>query len=380
MDLSLNEQQKQLQDVARDFVRKEASKETLVAMDREGVTFSRELWEKAASLGWLGVAIPAEYGGEGMTLLDTAIIHEEMGRGPVPGPFFESAVLCAQIILAGGTEEQKKKLLPEIARGELIVALAALDSVQRWGPRWVMMEAVSRDGGYELSGVKPFVQYASVSDSFLVAARTGGSTSADGITLFIVDRSTAGVEARDLTGRPIEGLISGLGELKLERVQIPASAVLGTVGAGWSYLEQASYQSIPVLNSYKIGAMEALTEMSIDYSRTRVVFGQAIGRFQRVQDRILDAVNHRDAARWTNYEAIWKLEQGREALSSVHMAKAVASEGYYISSELTAAVFGGIGVEPGTGVNKHIKMSRRLYSHLGDPTYHRNKMVDALDI
>jgi alkylation response protein AidB-like acyl-CoA dehydrogenase len=126
--------------------------------------------------------------------------------------------------------------------------------------------------------------------------------------------------------------------------------------------------------------MDALVEMAIEYSQSRVVFGQPIGRFQRVQDRIIDAANFHDAARWVNYEAIWKAEQGRDSDAAIHMAKAVASEGYYEASDLTAAVFGGLGVEPGTGVNKHIKMARRLYGHLGDPTYHRHRMVDALAI
>ncbi len=382
MDLSPNEQQQQLKDVARDFVRREASRETLVAMDREGVTFERELWRKAASLGWLGVAIPPEYGGEGTSLLDAAVIYEELGRGPVPGPFFDSSVLCAQIILAGGTEEQKRSLLPAIASGERIFTLAALDPSPRWGPEYVRMGATPGNGGFDLNGVKPFVLYASVSDSYLVAARTSnaGSNAEDGISLFVLDRDTPGVRVRELAGRPLEGLISGVSEVTLDAVRLPASAVLGETGEGWRYLERAAIQAIPVLCSYEVGGMEALTEMAIEYSQSRVVFGQPIGRFQRVQDRIIDAVNHRDAARWINYETIWKLETGRPAEASVHMAKAVASEGYYEASDLTAAVFGGLGVEPGTGVNKHIKMSRRLYSYLGDPVYHRGRLVDALDV
>ncbi len=382
MDLSLDEQQRQLQDVARDFVRREASRDALVAMDREGRSFDRELWQKAASLGWLGVSIPPEYGGEGMSLLDAAVIYEELGRGPVPGPFFESAILCAQIILAGGTEEQKRALLPAIASGERIFSLAAMDPSPRWGPRYVRMEATPSNGGFRLNGVKPFVQYATASDSYLVAARTSApeARTEQGITLFVVDRDTVGVRVRDLEGRPLEGLLPGLGEVTMENVQVPASAVLGQVGEGWHYVERAAIQAIPVLCSYQVGGMEALTELAIEYSRSRVVFGQPIGRFQRVQDRIIDAVNCRDAARWINYETIWLLEAGRPAEANVHMAKAVASEGYYVASDLTAAVFGGIGVEPGTGVNKHIKMSRRLYSLLGDPIYHRGRMVDALEV
>jgi alkylation response protein AidB-like acyl-CoA dehydrogenase len=188
------------------------------------------------------------------------------------------------------------------------------------------------------------------------------------------------MQVRELAGKKLEGLATGMGELRLEGVQLPASALVGEQGRGWSYLEEAALYAIPIMCSFQVGGMQALTEMAIEYSQTRVVFGQPIGRFQRVQDRIIDAVNFRDAARWINYETIWKLETGQPAEAGVHMAKAVASEGYYTASDLTAAVFGGLGIEPGTGVNKHIKMSRRLYSFLGDPLYHRSRMVDALDV
>jgi alkylation response protein AidB-like acyl-CoA dehydrogenase len=290
--------------------------------------------------------------------------------------------MCAGMIAAGGTDDQKRALLPGIASGERIFALAAIDPSPRWGPKYVKMKATAGNGDFELNGIKPFVLYASVADSFLVAARTAGAggSAEDGISFFVVDKNAPGVRVRDLVGKPLEGLVSGLGEVTLENVRVPASAVLGQAGQGWRYLEQASIEAIPVLCSYKVGGMEALTEMGIEYSQSRVVFAQPIGRFQRVQDRIIDAVNHRDSARWINYETIWMLETGRSAEANVHMAKAVASEGYYEASDLTAAVFGGIGIEPGTGVNKHIKMARRLYSYLGDPVYHRSKMVDALAV
>jgi len=172
MDLSLNSSQQMLQNAARDFVRGQASKEYLVNLDKQGVNFDRDIWNQAVALGWLGAAIPEQYGGEGMSLLDTAVIFEELGRGPVPGPFFESGVLSALMILEAGSEDQKKTLLPAIAKGERIFATATADPSPRWGPEAIQMTATKSGSNYVLNGAKPFVHYAGVADSFLVAART----------------------------------------------------------------------------------------------------------------------------------------------------------------------------------------------------------------
>lgn len=375
MDLSLSQHQQMLQATARDFVRREAPKELLVAFEREGAYFSSDLWNRVAGLGWLGSFIPSEYGGEGASLLDVAVIHEELGRGPVPGPFFESSVLCASLILSTGSEDQKQRLPPEIAPGRVVATLAVIDPSPRWGAESVTTAAEPRGSGFVLHGVTPFVHYGAIAHTYLVAARTearvNGSTS--GISLFLVDRQTPGVSVRDLP----EGTITGFAEVALDGVEVQRTALLGEPGHGWAALEGAMQRALPVLGAFQVGGMQMVTEAAVEYSQTRIVFAQPIGRFQRVQDRIIDAVSYRDAARWGTYEAIWKLETGRPAASSIHLAKALASEGYYEASNLCAEVFAGIGVEAGTGLNAHIRMSRGLYSYLGDPRYHRRQMVDA---
>lgn len=376
MDLSLNSTQQMARNAARDFVRGQAPKEVLVGLDKQRINFPRDLWNQVSELGWTGSLIPSEYGGEGLTLLDTAIIFEELGRGPVPGPFFESGVLSALTILQGGSEDQKKNLLPAIASGKSIFVTGILDPSPRWGAEAVTATAEKSNGTYTLNGAKPFSHYANAADSFIVAARTAprGANATEGITLFVVNRTDAGVEARDL----VEGTQTGFGEITLTNVKVDEGAVIGGEGNGWAVLEAALQQALPVLNAYHVGGLETVCEYAISYSQTRIVFAQPIGRFQRVQDRIIEAVNHRDAARWTTWEAIWKLETDRPAASSIHLSKAVSSEGYYDATNLSTEVHAGIGIEDGTGLNVHIKMSRGLYSYLGDPRYHRRRMVDSL--
>ena len=135
-----------------------------------------------------------------------------------------------------------------------------------------------------------------------------------------------------------------------------------------------------MLSAYQVGGLDSVSRMCLEYSRTRHQFQQPIGRFQRVQDHIIDIVNHLDAARWTTYEALWKLDTGRPAVAGVHMAAALASEGYYLACNSAHDVHAGIGIVREYGLTLHTKMSRTLYHYLGDPRRHRREIARALDL
>jgi alkylation response protein AidB-like acyl-CoA dehydrogenase len=137
-------------------------------------------------------------------------------------------------------------------------------------------------------------------------------------------------------------------------------------------------QAMPILCAYQVGSCQAVFEMAVAYSRTRIQFGQPIGRFQRVQDHIIGMVNHLDAARWTTYEALWKLDTGRPAASSVHLAKAVTSEAHLKVCDGAHEVHAGVGVIREYGLTLHTQRSRTLYHLLGDARYHRRRIADAL--
>jgi alkylation response protein AidB-like acyl-CoA dehydrogenase len=127
-----------------------------------------------------------------------------------------------------------------------------------------------------------------------------------------------------------------------------------------------------------VGGCQAVFDLTLEYSRTRVQFGQAIGRFQRVQDIIINMVNHLDAARLTTYEALWKLDTHRPAAESVHLAKAVASEAYWEVCTLAHQVFSGVSYSVEHPISFHTRASRSLYNFLGDPAYHRQQIGKLL--
>jgi alkylation response protein AidB-like acyl-CoA dehydrogenase len=370
MDLTLTEDQKMLQSTVQELMRRDFPKETLVELDA-GKQNIGALWAKLASTGLLGSLIPEEYGGVGGSLTDTAVIYEELGRGPVPGPHFSSGVLGALTLVEAGTPEQKQSLLPGVAQGTTVLALAVTEADYGWSAESVLVTAAKHGDTYALNGVKLHVADAATATHLIVAARLG-----DIIGLFIVDASARGVAVRELAG-----LATGACEVRLENAE---ASLIGDGGSdidGWVVLERVFQKALPVLCAYQVGAISQVFDMSLLYSQTRHQFQQAIGRFQRVQDHVIDIVNQLDAARWTTYEALWKLDTGKpDAAASVHMAAAAASEAYYVGCNSAHDVHAGVGIVREYGLTLHTKMSRTLYHYLGNPRHHKRKLAEALEL
>jgi alkylation response protein AidB-like acyl-CoA dehydrogenase len=375
LDLGLTESEEMLKKTALDFLRRDAPKEVVQNLQETDTGITDELWKKAVDMGWLGVIIPEEYGGAGNPLTSAAVLFEALGTGPLPGPYFSSGILGSLIILEAGSDDQKRSILPGVAKGEDILTLALTEAEYSWEPGGVQTTATGKNGDFVLDGVKLFTIDAQAATHFVVAARTGKQADpARGISLFLVDSKSDGVSVRRLPG-----FLSGRTfEVKLESVKVPGAAILGEKGAGWPALKRAIDKAIPVLCAYKVGGCQAVFDMTLEYSRIRVQFGQAIGRFQRVQDMIIEIVNHLDAARWATYEALWKLDTQMPAEESVHMAKAVASEAYWEACTWGHRVFSGISYSQEHPLSFHTRASRSLYSYLGEPAYHRQQLAQLI--
>ncbi len=382
MDLGLTEDQELLKSTAANFVQQEYGKDLLVELEKTPTGITPELLRQAVDLGWFGILIPEAYGGSGRSFTDTAMLFEELGRGPVFGPHFSSGVLGALTVMQAGTEAQKQALLPRIAAGEQLVALAVTEPNHGWRPEKIQLQATRQNGNYALNGVKLFVHDAQIASHLICAVRTGADTGAghgsgnesSGISLLIIPKDTPGVAVRTLPGWS-----SQVDEVRFDNVSVPVDALLGDAeGQGWEAFDAAAMQAILILCAYKVGSCQQVYEMSVEYSRTRVQFGQPIGRFQRVQDHIIGIVNNLDAARWTTYEALWKLDSNREAASSIHLAKAVTSEAYLRVCHGGHEVHAGVGVISEYGLTLHTQRSRTLYHLLGDAKLHQRRMTDAL--
>ena len=369
MDLSLTETQEMFKKVAADFVKGEVPAHRMTQWYKNKETFQPQLIQKAAELGWLGMMLPEQYGGAEVTATDCAVVFEELGRGPVPGPLFTSGILSAQVIFVAGTEEQKKSLLPPLCGGKQIVIPAIADNATHWGPESVESRLSKTPGGYLLSGTKKFVFDAQAATGFLCAARTEEGK----VVFLLVDAKSPGI-----TITPHIGFLISVAEVHFDKVRLPTDALLGSSGAGWSSLEAACEKALPILCAYQVGAIQEVFDMTCEYTRTRVVFGQPIGRFQRVQDHCVEISNHLDAARWATYETLWMIDSGMPARAAVHEAKAIASDGYYQGTNYAHMVWAGPGTDYGHPMMAHSVLAHTLYQYLGTPAHHKRLMVDAL--
>jgi alkylation response protein AidB-like acyl-CoA dehydrogenase len=259
-----------------------------------------------------------------------------------------------------------------VARGERVLAVAITEPNASWGPGGITLAPQGRNGSYVLNGTKLFVADATSATDLLVAVRTGEGP-AD-VSLLHVD-----ARARGVTTRRLPGFVSWQCEVSFDNVAVPASALLGEAQRGWTALSRALERALPLLCAYIVGACQAVYEKSVAYTQARVQFGVPIGRFQRVQDHVIRLVNHLDSARWTTWEALWKLDTGRPATASVHMAKAVASEAYLDVCNAAHEVHAGMGVLVEYGLVAHTQMSRTLFHYLGEPRWHKRQMASALD-
>jgi alkylation response protein AidB-like acyl-CoA dehydrogenase len=370
VDLALTEPQEMLRSAARTFLDREAPTHAIVALQKAESSLVPDLWRKASEAGWLGILVPGEYGGSESSVTDAAVLYEQLGRGPLPGPFFSSGVLGALTVMEAGTAEQRRAILPGVASGERVLTVALAEPNASWGAQGISLRAQRAGDRYRVDGTKLFVSDANAATAIIVAVRTGDRP--NDVSLLLVDARARGVRARRLPG-----FVSWQCEVTFEAAE--AQLLGASENQGWAALERALQKALPVLCSYMVGGCQAVFDLSVKHSQERVQFGVPIGKFQRVQDHVIRLVNHLDAARWTTAEALWKLDTGRPAAAAVHMAKAVSSEGYLEACNAAHEVHAGQGSLIEYGLAAHTQMSRTLFAYLGDPRWHKRRMADALE-
>jgi alkylation response protein AidB-like acyl-CoA dehydrogenase len=372
LDFRLTESEEILKTTAVNFLKRDINKQTLEALHDSDTGYNQDIWRKVCDMGWLGIITPKRYGGTGYPLTTAGVLFEALGAAPLPGPYFSSGILGSLIIQEAGTAEQKKAILPKIANGTLVPALVMTESLYglKAGPGKISAE--KKRGDYLIDGKKLFTPEAMSATHLIVPIRTGNKI--DSISLFLVDKKTAGVSIRQLPGY----LIGRAFEVKLDSVKVPQSSLLGEKNKGGAPLMRAIQKSIPVLCAYQVGGCQAVFEIAVEHSRIRVQFGQAIGRFQRVQDMIIEIINQVEAARWTTNEALWKLDAKGLVPESIHLAKAVASESYWQACNFAHRAISGISYSMEHPLSLHTRASRYLYNYLGEPAYHKQQLAKLL--
>ena len=376
MDIGFSEEQEMLRKGARDFLETECPKSLVRQMEEDEKGYSPELWKKMADLGWIGLAVPEDYGGTGGNFLDVAVLLEEMGRACLPGPFFSTVILGALPICFAGNDQNKQSILPRIANGDLLMTLALTEPYGNAEAAGITINADCINGGdYILSGTKLFVSDAHVADQLLCVARTcKSSNQEDGITLFLVDSRSLGVKTRILNTMASDKQC----EVVFAGVAVPRTNVIGQVDKGWEIVERILQFAAIAKCAEIVGNIQQVLDMAVTYSKERVQFGKPIGSFQAIQHHCANLAIDVDGARLITYKAAWKLSQGLPADMDVSMAKAFVSDASYRVTCTGHEIFGGIGFTKDHDMQLYYRRAKVGGLTFGSADHHRKEIAQKL--
>ena len=367
----LNDEQQMLSKTAHAFIRERAPAARLRSFrdspDEEG--FSRALWNEMAELGWLGLQIPEAYGGLGLGFFDLCVILEESGRELMPEPFVSTLLLGAQALLLGGSEAQKRDILPGVVAGTTLVSLGYEEAGARRGVSKLGTVAHAAPAGFEISGEKLQVLDAHLADRIIVSARTSEA----GYTLFLVDPAQAGVTV--IRQHRIDGLSSAI--VKLERVPVKAADALGEVDSGASLLRAVLDRAAVGSSAQMLGASEQAFADTIDYIKEREQFGVPIGSFQALQHRAVSVYTEIVLTRSAVVAAARAVDEAPgEVPRLASLANAMASETFMHAAKEAIQMHGGIGVTDEHDIGFYMKRAQAAYMTFGTPSQHRHRWAE----
>lgn len=363
MDFGFSEEQKLLRQSAADFLGNECPMSYVRRMMEDERGYSDEVWGKMAELGWPGLIVPEEYGGAGLSLVDLAVVLEEMGKVVLPGPFFSTVALGGVCVETAGSAEQKTTLLSGMAAGRTKLTLAVLEEHARWDVSGIRLAAEKDGDGYLLNGLKLFVPDAHTADYIVCAGRTS-----DGVTLFLVDRRQSGVGTRLLKSMD---QTRKLCEVSLDGVRVGAESLLGEPGQGWTLLSDVLNRTKVALCAEMCGGAQRVLDMSVEYAKLREQFGRPIGTFQAIQHTCADMLVQVESAKSATYYAAWAVTNRAAAALAAATAKACCSDAFREVTSKGIQVHGGIGFTWEHDLHLYFKRAKGSEVAFGDAAWNR---------
>ena len=374
MALVLNEEQSMLRDSARGLISDKAPVSHLrqIRDSKDATGFSRELWRSFAEMGFSGLLVPDEFGGSGLGCVEAGVVMEEIGRTLMPSPFLSTAVLAASALSRGGSAAQKSEHLPKIVDGSLLAALAG-DEGAKHRPLQTRMQAVRSGNGFKLNGTKAFVVDGHTADLLIVAARTAGAAGeCDGLTLFLVDPRSKGIE----TERTAMVDSHNAARIVFDNVEVNADGVLGEVDQGGALLEGILNIGRGAVASEMVGVSEEVFGRTVSYLKERKQFGKLIGEFQALQHRAAHLYVEIEITRAAVLQALQTLDGDFEnAGAAVAVAKAKAGSTATLAVQEGVQMHGGMGMTDQFDIGFFMKRARVCQELFGDSNFHADQLA-----
>lgn len=371
MNFDFSDDQKMLKDQARRFLSEKCSTKVLRKVFESDAGYDAPVWKGIAEMGWLGTAIPEEYGGLGLGYLELCVIAEELGRAAAPVPFSSTIYLFAEALLSAGSEEQKKTLLPKIAEGALIGTIARTEGVGAVTPKSIR---TTFKGG-KLSGKKIAVADGMDADYAVVIARSSDEPGERGLSLALVDLNAKGVSRR---AQDCIDPARKLAELTFDNVEAQA---LGKTGEGWAITGKVLDRAAILMAFEQVGGADTCLAQAKEYAMTRYAFGRQIGSFQAIKHKLADMYVNNELARSNAYYGAWALlTNARELALAAAAARISATQAFDYAAKENIQTHGGVGFTWEFDCHLFYKRSRHLGLALGPQRVWKDKLVTELEL
>jgi alkylation response protein AidB-like acyl-CoA dehydrogenase len=369
MNFDFSDEQKQLRDEARRFLADKSPPKAVRAVLDGAAPYDRALWKGLAEMGFLGVAIPEQFGGTGAGHLELCVIAEEIGRSLAAVPFSSTVYLATEALLLAGSEAQKKKWLPAIASGDAIGTLALFEGAGNPSPQAIKLTASNG----ALTGRKKPVPDGALADFAIVAARTGPGGRETDISLFLVDLKAEGVAAKALANI----------DPSRQQAEIAFNGAraepLGAAHEGWSILTRVLDGAAVLIAFEQLGGADRALQMGRDYALDRIAFGRPIGSFQAIKHMLADMYVAATLARSNCYYGAWALSTNASELpEAAASARISATQAYQHCAKNNIQVHGGMGFTWEFDCHLYYRRSNALALALGGLSYWEDQLIDRL--
>lgn len=364
MHFEYTDEQKMLASTVADFAAKESPLDRARKMRDDKIGWSKDLWRQMGELGWLAVPFPESVGGYGGKFIDAAVVLEQLGKTLVPEPYIPSVVLGGQALAIAGTEAQKQELLAPMLAGQMSFAFAAAEAANRYDAAVSKTKAVEKDGGFELSGKKVWVDNGHAADVIFVTAKIGKD-----LALFAVDRNADGLKTKSL------GTIDGrkAAQVSLRGVQVPAGRMIGQPGAATVALVEKLWDfGAAAVCAEGVGVAQKAFDLTLEYLKTREQFDVKIGSFQALQHRAVDMYIENQLIKAASMASMIRVDEAdvEERRKAVSAAKFQLSTGGKFVTRQAIQLYGGIGVTDEHDIGLYFKRMHALTMWFGDEAWH----------
>jgi len=363
LDLKFSAEQEMLRETVRGVCATTTPLAVVRELEDDPVGYSPELWKQLAHLDLIGLQLPEEYGGSGMTAVESVVVYEEFGRSLAPSPHFVSSVLSGGALAHAGSEAQKQEWLPAIVSGDAVLTPAWLEPENGFGPKGVQVRAVADGDGFVISGTKRHVAFASSASRLVVLARTGDAPT--DVDLFLVDPSDAGVT---LTQQMTVAADTQY-RVDLDQVRVGHEDRIGAAGTGWSTWDSVMHDGIILAGAQAVGGAQYAMEITVQYAKDRQQFDKPLGAFQALAHYLADAATNVDGAEVLVHEAAWARSEGRDVGKLAPMAKLYACRTFRDVTATAQQIFGGIGFTVEFDIQLYFRRAKQLQISWWDTRY-----------